>query len=177
MMESNLLQITRELNSVLEQLSPEDVRCAARCILAHERVFVGGAGRSGLMLKAFAMRLTQMGRTVYAAGESVTPAVEGEDLVILASASGSTGTVLRYAQTAKAAGADLFIVTAAPDSPLAAIHPADIVLPCGSKDRPSESVQVMGSLFEQALLLYCDAVVMALDPDPDVMRRRHANLE
>ena len=35
----------------------------------------------------------------------------------------------------------------------------------------------MGSLFEQVLLLFCDAVVMAIGPDPDAMRRRHANLE
>lgn len=175
---SELSQIVRELNRVFERLSPEDVKRAARCILSHERVFVGGAGRTGLMLKAFAMRLMQMGRTVYAAGESVTPAVRRGDLVFLASASGSTYTALHYARAATEAGADLFVVTAAPDSPLAAFHPADILLPCGGRDRQEEgSEQVMGSLFEQALLLYCDAVVMALDPDPDVMRSRHANLE
>ena len=144
---------------------------------AHERIFVGGAGRSGLMLKAFAARLSQMGRTVYAAGETVTPAVERGDLVFLASASGSTRTVLHYAQTAKDAGAELLVITASQDSPLAAIHPADVLLPCGGKDTSAGSAQVMGSLFEQALLLFCDAVVMALDPDPDAMRRRHANLE
>ena len=177
MMSPELERIIRELTAVFEKLSREDVERAARCIMDHERVFVGGAGRSGLMLKAFAMRLAQMGRTVYAAGESVTPAVERGDLVFLASASGATRTVLHWAETARTAGADLFVATAAPDSPLAAIHPADVVLPCGGKDRTEGSAQVMGSLFEQSLLLFCDAVVMALGPDPDAMRRRHANLE
>jgi len=177
MLSPELTIITRELTAVFEKLSREDVERAARCMQAHERIFVGGAGRSGQMLKAFAMRLGQMGRTVYAAGESVTPAVERGDLVFLASASGSTRTVLHYAQTAKDTGADLFVVTAVEDSPLSAIHPADVLLPCGGKDSPAGSAQVMGSLFEQTLLLYCDAVVMALDPDPDDMRRRHANLE
>ncbi|MBE6726521.1 MAG: SIS domain-containing protein [Ruminococcaceae bacterium] len=175
MLSPKIALIADELNGALEKLSGEDVERAARCILAHERVFVGGAGRSGLMLKAFAMRLMQTGRTVYAAGEVVTPAVEKGDLLFLASASGATKSVLSYAETAKKAGADLFVVSASDRSPLAAIHPADVVLPCGSGD--AGSGQRLGSLFEQVLLIFCDAVVLSLPSDPDGMRRRHANLE
>ena len=177
MLSPEIADILEELNAVLEKLSREDVERAAQCVMTHERVFVGGAGRSGLMLKAFAMRLMQMGKTVYVAGETVTPAVEKGDLVFLASASGATHSVLHYAETAKQIGADLFVVTASKDMPLAAIHPADVILPCGSKDQRNGSGQVMGSLFEQALLLYCDAVVQSLPADPERMRRRHANLE
>ena len=169
--------ILRELGGALGQVPAESVDAAAKAVVAHRRVFVAGAGRSGLMLKAFAMRLMQMGRTVYAAGETVTPAVEKGDLVILASASGTTRSVLCCAETAERVGADLFVITASPDAPLSAIHPADAVLPCGSGDRAAGSGQVLGSLFEQALLLFCDAVVLALPADPDAMRRRHANLE
>ena len=60
---------------------------------------------------------------------------------------------------------------------MSAVHPADVVLPCGSREKPAGSEQIMGSLSEQALLIYCDAVIGALGADPDAMRRRHANLE
>ena len=176
MLSPEIARITGELNDVLAKVSGEDVERAARSILAHERVFVGGAGRTGLMLKAFAMRLMQIGRTVYAAGEVVTPAVEEGDLVYLASASGSTRSVLLYAETAVKAGADLFVVTASEDSPLSKIHAPDVLLPCNCEGGTA-SGQRLGSLFEQVLLLFCDAVVLALPSDEDTMRRRHANLE
>ena len=79
MLSSSIALIAEELITALESLQQKDVEKAAQSILSHERVFVGAAGRSGLMLKAFAMRLMQMGKTVYAIGETVTPAVrEGE---------------------------------------------------------------------------------------------------
>lgn len=170
-----VMELLGKLNSALGQLPGEAVERAAQCVLAHDRVFVGAAGRSGLMLKAFAMRLMQAGRTVYVAGETVTPAIGEGDLLFLASASGATQSVIRFAEVAKGAGADLFVVTAAEVSPLTAVRPADIVLPCGSKDQPAG--QIMGTLFEEALLIFCDAVVQSLPADPDSMRRRHANLE
>ena len=173
----SMARLVGDLNSALELLPGDAVERAARCVLAHDRVFVGAAGRSGLMLKAFAMRLMQTGRTVYVAGETVTPAVGEGDLLFLASASGATHGVIRYAEVAKQAGADLFVVTAAETSPLTAVHPADVILPCGSKDHPAVPGQIMGTLFEEALLIFCDAVVQSLPADPEKMRRRHANLE
>jgi len=170
------MELLGKLNAALGQLPGEAVERAARCVLAHDRVFIGAAGRSGLMLKAFAMRLMQAGRTVYVAGETVTPAIGEGDLLFLASASGATQSVIRYAEVAKGAGADLFVVTASEVSPLTAVRPADIVLPCGSKDQPA-GPGLMGTLFEEALLIFCDAVVQSLPADPDSMRRRHANLE
>ncbi len=168
--------IRDELTAALGRLTREDVERAVRQILSHERIFVGGAGRTGLMLKAFAMRLMQAGRTVFAAGETVTPAVREGDLLFLASASGKTRTVVNYARTALETGAELFTVTASEDSPLAALHPTDVVLPCGGEGTEG-SGQIMGSLFEQTLLIYCDAVALSLPADREEMRRRHANLE
>ena len=177
MYSQTMAELVGKLNSALEMIPGEVVERAARCVLGHDRVFVGGAGRSGLMLRAFAMRLMQTGKTVYVAGETVTPAIGEGDLLFLASASGATQSVIHYAEVAKKAGADLFVVTAAEASPLAAVHPADAVLPCGSKDQPAGPGQIMGTLFEEALLIFCDAVVQSLPADPDKMRRRHANLE
>lgn len=147
----------------------------AACIHAHRRIFVYGAGRSGLALKAFAMRLAQAGHTVYVVGETITPALEKDDLLILASASGQTPIVLQYAQTAAKIGAEIFAVTTAKDTPLAELCDKKLLLPAPTKNCVTKSI--MGTLFEQALLLFFDLVVTELKDDAVKMRACHANLE
>ncbi len=169
--------ILGELDAVFKTLPEDAAERAARHVLSHTRIFVYGAGRSGLMLRAFAMRLMQMGRMVFAVGETITPAIGEGDLLILASASGTTDSVCRCACAAREAGADLFVITAAPGSRLTSVQPADVLLPAGSKSDPGRSMQIMGSLFEQALLIFLDAVVQCIPADREMMRRRHANLE
>ena len=62
---SDAFAVLGDLKRVFGQLSGDALDRVEKCIRAHERVFVYGAGRSGLMIKAFAMRLAQMGKTVY----------------------------------------------------------------------------------------------------------------
>ena len=164
------------LQEVFEHLPADAAARVAESLQAHGRVFVCGAGRSGLMVKAFAMRLAQMGRTVYAVGEVVTPAIEAGDLLLVASASGETAGVVRAAQVAKRVGATVYALTAKPSSTRAELADAQILFPAPTKnDAPTRAV--MGTVFEQAVLLFCDAVVAELCTDAGAMRARHANLE
>ena len=166
------------LAEVFRTLPEDSVQRTADSVLAHPRIFVYGAGRSGLMLKAFAMRLAQAGRTVYAVGETVTPAIGRNDLLILASASGNTASVCRYAKTAMDAGADILTLTASPQSELTAIAgKADVCFHTPTKEDGENPISLMGTLFEQTLLLFCDQVILALREDAAEMRKRHANLE
>ena len=169
--------ILSELKTVFEELPLNAVEDTARVIQDHDRIFVCAAGRSGLMLRALAMRLAQMGRTVYVVGETVTPAIGEGDLLILASASGTTHSTCHYARSAQEAGARVFVITSKTDSPLAKIADTHIVLHTASKDSTAGSRQIMGSLFEQALLLFGDMVVHSLPYHASAMRKRHANLE
>lgn len=165
------------LADLFRNIPADSAERTADIIRHHRRIFVYGAGRTGLMLKALAMRLAQADRVVYVVGETVTPAIEENDLLILASASGNTASVCRYAKIAQETGADLFILTASEQSELARISRADVYLKAPSKDDGENSVSLMGTLFEQALLLYCDQVVLCLKDDAGKMRARHANLE
>ncbi len=166
------------LMEVFRQLPEDSAERAAGIIHAHPRIFVYGAGRSGLMLKALAMRLAQAGRMVYVVGETVTPAIGDNDLLILASASGNTASVCRYAKIAKAAGADLLILTASPHSELTGISgKADVCFRTPTKEDGANPVSLMGTLFEQAVLLFCDQVILCLNEDAAEMRKRHTNLE
>ena len=175
----NIPELERIMGEVQSTLSQVPVDAAEKIILkiqTHPRVFCFAAGRSGLMLRAFAMRLAQMGKTVYVVGETVTPAIGPEDLLILASASGETKTVLLYAEEAKKAGAELLIITARAASSLCALSPADVCLPAPTKDETGGG-QLMGSLFEQSLFLFLDGVILRLSASCQELRRRHANLE
>lgn len=153
-----------------------------KIITEHNRIFVFGTGRSGLMLKAFAMRLMQIGKVVYVVGETITPSIQEGDLLIVASASGETGSVVLMARSALKSDVDLFVVSASTESTLAKIHTPDIVIPSGTKySTASNSVQPLGSLFEQMLLLLFDSSVMRLvngeqNLDQE-MASRHASLE
>ena len=128
-------------------------------------------GRSGLMLRALAMRMAQMGRQAHVVGETTTPAIGPGDLRVVASASGATAAVCSHARKAKDCGAELLVITATEQSPLTELQPADVCL------RASGSRQMLGSLFEQSLLLLGDELVLRMQPDESDMRKRHANLE
>ena len=159
-------------------LLPENAvaRCADK-IAAHERVFVYGAGRTGLMLKALAMRLMQLGKTAYVVGETITPSIQKGDLLIVASASGTTHSVCHFAAEAVKAKAALLVITAEKDSPLAQLSAPDLIIPAPTKHNLPASGQLMGSLFEQMVLLFSDAVTMALAENRETLSRNHANLE
>jgi 6-phospho-3-hexuloisomerase len=175
-----LAQVTRELADAFARVSPDELHALGRRLVAASRVFVAGAGRTGLMIKAFGMRLMHLGRTVFAAGETVTPAIEKSDLLVAASCSGTTVSVLEYVRRARQIGASVFAVTAEADSPLAQWADGRLLLPTEpGAGRASE--QFGNSLFEQVLMVVLDALVLhlqrALHTPADAMAARHANLE
>ena len=165
----------KKLEEILSVISKEETENAAKIIKEHKRIFIYGAGRSGLMLKAFAMRLAQAGMNAYAVGDCTTPAIQDGDLLVLGTASGKTPSVLRCAETAKGVGADVYVITGSESAPVIEYACDKVVLRAPNKD--SGGTSMMGTLFEQSLLIYCDAVVESLHVDVKEMRSRHANLE
>jgi 6-phospho-3-hexuloisomerase len=172
-------------------------------ITAARRVFVAGTGRSGLMVRAFAVRLVHLGYTTYVAGETVTPAIQPSDLLLVGSGSGETASLRAMAEKARSLGAPIALVTASPQSTIgrmcnlavtlraptpkalrAEVASAASAQPATAQPasaQPASSVQPMGSLFEQGLLLLLDLVVLLLmerkQIGPEAMFARHANLE
>lgn len=171
-----------ELGHVADSVTSARISSLVGAVSSHARVFVYGTGRSGLMLKAFAMRLMQMGLTSYVVGETTTPSIQAGDLLVVASASGETGSVLLMVRSALAQGADLLVITASPESSLARIKSPDVIIEAGSKAHASAaSVQPLGSLFEQSLLLVFDSAILAMErrgtASNEDMAARHASLE
>lgn len=174
--------IINELNQSVKTLSDDDIIDLIQKIQQHKRIFVYGTGRSGLMLKAFAMRLMQLGLNSFVVGETTTPSVQKGDLLILASASGETESVNIMAKSARNKGIDLAIICASDTSTLAKLQTPNILLQSGTKFNQSQvSQQPLGSLFEQMLLIIFDTVILVMGKEQNEsnndMAQRHASLE
>lgn len=177
-----LLTINQELKQASQQITNAQLDRFIAQIDTHQRIFVYGTGRSGLMLKALAMRLMQIGKTAYVIGGVTTPSVEKGDLLIVASASGETQSVVNAADNGAKQGVDVIAITGAEPSTLSKHHHPLIQIECASKyETSSVSVQPLGSLFEQMLLMIFDAVILKMserksDTNQE-MAKRHASIE
>jgi len=177
----NMTDILAELDEILMIVDPESIDKLIVKIKEAERVFLAGAGRSLLMIKGFAMRLMHMGFTVYVVGETTTPAVSGNDLVIFGSGSGETGALKTMAEKTKGLGAEIALITYSPKSTIAKLADVVVEIPIGNS---KTKFQPSGSSFEQSMLIFFDALVLTIyhneNEDSDIdsyIKLRHANLE
>ncbi|WP_461190463.1 6-phospho-3-hexuloisomerase [Arthrobacter sp. Z4-13] len=179
----NRALVLNEISDVFQGVDPAEVAALVTELRLADRVFVTGAGRSGLVLKMAAMRLMHLGLTVHVVGETTAPAIRAGDLLLAASGSGTTAGVVKAAETAAAQGARVAAYTTSKGSPLAAVAAAVVLIPAAQKTDHGSAVtrQYSGSLFEQVLLATTEAVFQSLwDEDstaPEDLWLRHANLE
>lgn len=181
--ETALDLIVRELGAVLSRVNTGDLERLSGAVAGADRVFVHGAGRSGIALRMTAMRLMHLGLAVHVVGETTTPAIGAGDVLLTASGSGTTAGIVAAAQAAVAAGSGIAVITTASDSALAHLADVVILVPAAAKlDRSATaSEQYAGSLFEQAVALLGDALFHTLwkrsGQSADDLWPRHANIE
>lgn len=177
--------IRSELDEVAGRLSTQahQIDSVAAVLLRGHRIFTMGLGRSGLALQMTGMRLMHLGLQVHVVGETTTPAISHDDVLFVASGSGTTGGVVRAAQQASDVDATIIAITTTSDSPLGELADVVIHVPAAGKlDRSgTSSAQYAGSLFEQSVVVVGDALFHALwkssDMSADQLWSRHANLE
>ncbi|WP_150451173.1 6-phospho-3-hexuloisomerase [Arenibacter lacus] len=180
---SAMQTIMDEHQRLTAQIKSDEIAALMPAINKANRIFLMGAGRTGLMMKASAMRLMHLGYTVFVVGETTTPAIDEGDLLIAGSGSGTTSGIVRAAEVAKNVGANVICFTTSPTSPLATLADYTVTIPAAQKQARDEDVskQYAGSLFEQSLLLSFDALIQALwDIDGSTaseLWKRHANME
>lgn len=100
-----MTEIVRQVRDALCRVKEEEIKALIESLLRltdGRRLFVIGAGRSGLVGRAFAMRMMQLGLNAFVVGETTTPALEKGDLLMTISRSGRTRTVLETAKRYKA---------------------------------------------------------------------------
>lgn len=175
--------VLNELETVLDEISQEQVDRAVGLINQSNKIFFHALGRAGYAGKSFVMRLMHMGREVYVMGDTNTPNFEKGDLLIICSGSGETKQFVDLAKKAKGFGGNVLVFTATPGSTLAEMADGVILIKAPSKkqeDSEFVSVQPMASLFEQGILLAGDIIVLGMmeqATDGKEMFKRHSNLE
>lgn len=189
------LELLDKTAGVLSNASQEDFTLLVQNILSSSRVFICGAGRSGLVGRLFAMRLMHLGTTVYVVGDTTTPAIGANDLLICISSSGKTRTVVNIAHLAQQANASVANIglNLGMSTPLSDMADFNILLDrrVNSQMRqtvtetiyPTErkTLTPLGTVFEIATLIYLEAIIAELIQSQRVseneMKLRHTNLE
>ncbi len=183
------------IDSIAQKIPAAQVDAFLEAILNANRIYVMGAGRSGLVAKSFAMRLMHTGFTAYVVGETITPAIGEEDLIIAFSGSGNTKTIGDIAETAKSLGAKVALISSNPKSRIGNV--ADFVIEIETQRDPvtcdaheyeirqmlgeHRSFAPLGTIFETSSLMFGDAVISTLMDMKKIeeadLKRRHTNME
>jgi 6-phospho-3-hexuloisomerase len=186
--------ILHGIDGVIQSIDDGDIEEMIKTIIGvrNSKILLIGSGRSGFVGRAFALRLMHLGFNVYVGGETITPALGSNDLVIAISGSGSTKTVVTQAEASKEIGATVIAITSHPDSPLAKC--ADKVVTVRGRSRIDgemdyDSRQItgqydtapLGTMFELSVMVFLDGVIAdmmkKLGENELDLRKRHVNIE
>lgn len=173
-----------DLDGVIAKMPDDAADALIAAILAARRICLYGAGREGLALRGFAMRLFHMGLDAHVVADMTTPPVGPGDLLIVTAGQGWLPTAETFMKIAKEAGAQTAIITAQPGGRASKKADVRLVIPAQTlaNDRGAKvSVLPMGSLFEISEAIVFELVILKLrdrvGETADSMRARHTNLE
>jgi 6-phospho-3-hexuloisomerase len=158
-------KVAAEIAEAISRVDEAAFDAAADLIEQATQIFVIGVGREGLTSRAFAMRLMHLGYDVHCGWDDTTPAVHADDLLVMVNGSGRIGHLDYVFGRISEIGAKSIVVTGVPSAPtpqaatVALQVPATVYL--GEGDLV-ESVQPMGSLFEQSVLVTFDLLILEL---------------
>jgi 6-phospho-3-hexuloisomerase len=172
--------IFNKISSILEATDDSYDKKLTDMLDGAKRIFVSGAGRSGLIARFFAMRLMHSGYEVSVVGEIVTPSIKNGDLLLIISGSGETEQLVAFTKKAKSIGAKILLISANADSTIGDL--ADMTLQIGRSEQYGKVKGMpMGTVFELSTLLFLEATISHVIHDKGIpeeeMRSRHANLE
>ena len=172
--------IIEKISSVLSVTDASYDEALTKLLDGARRIFVAGAGRSGLVAKFFAMRLMHGGYEVFVVGEIVTPSIREGDLLIVISGSGETETMIAFVKRAKELGGKVALLTTKASSTIGDL--SDKVFQIGTPEQYGKIVGMpMGTTFELSTLFFLEATISHIIHEKGIpeeeMRTRHANLE
>lgn len=199
-MESHRVQdmmrlMASKIRNIADVISDEDTEKFIRELLNAQRVYVIGAGRSGLVAKAFAMRLMHLGLRAYVIGETITPALKKGDVIVIFSGSGRTKTVADLAKTARDIGGRICLITSNTDSRIGKIADSIVIIEQHRDEVADDAAEFevrqmmgdhksfapLGTLFETASMVFADAVISRMmeitKTDESALKNRHTNIE
>ena len=182
-------EILNEIKQVLDSINEEDVDKLVALIEASDKVIGYGAGRMGLSVKAFMMRLNHLGINANYVDDTYIQPLTKYDLLLVSSGSGETTMVKTFMKKAiEKTGCSTAVITGNKDSSMARMaNLAVIFKPCNGglnsddSDEKINSIQLMSTLNEQATYILFDIVAKRIADDfnlnTEKTKRYHFNVE
>ena len=172
-----------ELAAAVGRMEDATLEPTIAAIVGARRVMLYGCGREGLMMRALAMRLHHLGKDVCMQGDMAAFPLGPGDLFLCSAGPGELPTASALCHVARQAGAKVLVVTAEPEGATAALADDLLLIPAQTmaRDVAGDSVLPMGSLFEGAMFMVFEVMVLrlrdALGQTAATMRARHTNME
>ena len=173
-----------EISFTAKVLKHEEYEAFIKTLLGAKCIHLTGQGRSLLVAEAFAMRLMHLGLSAHAVGCPTTPSIGTGDILIACSGSGTTEITRIQAESSQKVGASVVALTCRPDSPIGRLADLAVHIPAvekSSKSAAGQSIQLPGTLFEQALFVFFDSAIITLrkvlNKSNTDMMSLHSNVE
>lgn len=189
----NSKRITDNIEEIIFKISEEKTQEAVKNIIQAQKVFIFGAGRSGLVAKSFAMRLVHLGKEVYFVGDTITPAISPNDVLLVVSGSGETSSVLNVVKAAKSQKTKVIAITSNEKSSIGKFSSVIIKMKTKIEEAKTDNylarqlvkkkkkLMPMGTLFELSVMIYFDSIIPVLMSELGIsekyMKGKHTNLE
>lgn len=179
--EKSIEYIQFKIRDILDHVSNEDIGQIKNLFISSSRIFVYGAGRSGLVAKAFAIRLVHLGLQTFVIGETITAPVQKGDLVVIVSGSGETIPAVMTAEIAHKIGANVISITGKKNSGIAKYADITLYISASCNDKERKKYAPLGTLFEASVWILLDGIIADIleskNETEESMRERHATLE
>ncbi|MCK4332176.1 MAG: SIS domain-containing protein [Thermoplasmatales archaeon] len=170
-----------KIKDILGDVTKNDIDKVITLFFEANRIFVYGAGRSGLVSRAFAIRLVHLGFQTFVIGETIGAPVKKDDLVFVISGSGEAIPTVMTAEIARNIGAKLVVVTGERKSRITKFADIAIFLSAGCKDEERKQLAPLGTLFEASAWILLDSIIAEImrskGETEESMQSRHATLE
>ncbi len=150
-------------------------------ILSSKKIFVYGAGRSGMVGRMFAQRLMHLNLQSFYLSDTITPAFNVDDCLIVVSGSGETLSPRAITDGAKRIGGKIILLSANPESTIGKLADHTILVKGQTKDAKQEALAPFTSLFDITALVVLDSITREImnelgKTEVDIIQA-HASLE
>lgn len=185
--------IIENVSKITQTVNQDEINQMIDIIMDVENIFLMGLGRSGLVAKAFGMRLMHLGLNVYIVGETITPAITEKDCLIAISGSGETSYIVSTSGIAKNIGSKIIAITSYTESTLA--KESDLIVQLKGRTKidneqnyisrqisgQHQTLSPMGTIFEISALVFLDSLIAQmmhnLGKTEEDLKSRHTVLE
>ena len=186
-------EIIDNVKDVSREVDNDRINKMLDMLICANNVFIIGLGRSGLVARAFAMRLMHLGINVYVVGETITPAINSNDCLLAISGSGETSFIISTAKISRKRNAKIIAVTSYEDSTLGKL--SDLIIHVKGRTKidtekdyikrqingKHQPLAPLGTLFEVSTLIFLEGVIAELmnkmGKTEEDLKARHTVLE